>query len=368
MARSPSVPAYSLHKPSGRAVVKVKQRSIYLGEYGSPESRQAYARIAADLMAGCEPTPPQQPGGTLPVRAVTIGEVVNAYARYASGYYRKSGKATSEIAIIDAALRHLGPYRDLPAAAFRVTDMRATQERMASAGLARPTVNKYQNRIVRVFKWAAVEELIPAAVAQALVLLPGLRRGRTTASEPAPILPVDQAVVDATLLELLPAVATMVRLQLKTGMRPGEVVLLRPCDLDRTGEVWLYRPSTHKCEHHGTGRIVFLNAASQTLLTPYLFRTPTEYCFRPERWSPKPVAQRRYDTASYGRSIRRAAERAGVPPWFPNQLRHAFATQVRAAFGLEAAQVLLGHSRADVTQLYAETNAALGAATVRAIE
>ena len=36
-----------------------------------------------------------------------------------------------------------------------------------------------------------------------------------------------------------------------------------------------------------------------------------------------------------------------------------FATEVRKAHGLEAAQVLLGHARADVTQIYSERNLAL---------
>lgn len=47
--------------------------------------------------------------------------------------------------------------------------------------------------------------------------------------------------------------------------------------------------------------------------------------------------------------------------WHPNQLRHSYATKVRKAHGLEAAQVLLGHSRADVTQVYAERNGELAA-------
>lgn len=47
--------------------------------------------------------------------------------------------------------------------------------------------------------------------------------------------------------------------------------------------------------------------------------------------------------------------------WTPYQLRHAFATRVRKEHGLEAAQVLLGHSRADVTQVYAERNESLAA-------
>ncbi len=41
------------------------------------------------------------------------------------------------------------------------------------------------------------------------------------------------------------------------------------------------------------------------------------------------------------------------------------ATEVRARFGLEAAQVLLGHTRADVTQTYAERPGALPASLAR---
>src|SRR5262249_27495914 len=48
----------------------------------------------------------------------------------------------------------------------------------------------------------------------------------------------------------------------------------------------------------------------------------------------------------------RQAERF-VPHWCPLQLRHNHATEVRRRYGLEAAQVMLGHSRADVTQVYA---------------
>ena len=40
--------------------------------------------------------------------------------------------------------------------------------------------------------------------------------------------------------------------------------------------------------------------------------------------------------------------------WDTHRLRHNYATRVRKQFGLEAAQVLLSHSTADVTQIYAE--------------
>jgi integrase len=50
--------------------------------------------------------------------------------------------------------------------------------------------------------------------------------------------------------------------------------------------------------------------------------------------------------------------------WFPYQLRHTVAPEVRKEHGLEAAQVLLGHERADVTQTYAERDLALAAQVV----
>ena len=51
----------------------------------------------------------------------------------------------------------------------------------------------------------------------------------------------------------------------------------------------------------------------------------------------------------------------------PNRLRHAAATEIRKQFGLEAAQVALGHRQADVTQIYAERNLTLAAEVAKKI-
>ena len=57
---------------------------------------------------------------------------------------------------------------------------------------------------------------------------------------------------------------------------------------------------------------------------------------------------------SPGDAVAALAGRTGIKPWTPLQVRHAKATEVRHKFGLEGAQVTLGHSKADVTQTYAE--------------
>jgi integrase len=53
--------------------------------------------------------------------------------------------------------------------------------------------------------------------------------------------------------------------------------------------------------------------------------------------------------------------------WAPNRLRHTFATEVRKRHGLEVAQIALGHSQANVTQVYAERDMARGIEVARAI-
>ena len=72
--------------------------------------------------------------------------------------------------------------------------------------------------------------------------VPGLKRGRSDARESKPVKPVPERTVDATIEYLSPTLAAMVRLQALTGMRGGELVVMRPVDIDTTGPVWLYTP------------------------------------------------------------------------------------------------------------------------------
>jgi len=48
-------------------------------------------------------------------------------------------------------------------------------------------------------------------------------------------------------------------------------------------------------------------------------------------------------------------------------LRHSAATEIRRQFGLEAAQTVLGHAKADITQVYAERDLSLAAEVMRRI-
>ena len=201
--------------------------------------------------------------------------------------------------------------------------------------------------------------------------------------------PISDADILAT-MEYLPAVvADIVQLQRLTGARPGEICDIRPGDINRKVDPWEYVPQSHKTEHHDRQRVVFIGPNGQRILLPYLLRPAGTYCFSPReaeskrraaqhearkvplssgnrpgtnrKTKPRRTPGEKYDRNSYGRAVRRAAEKAGIAVWSPHRLRHTFATEVRKSFGLEAVQVCLGHSNADTTQIYAERDYSLAA-------
>lgn len=136
--------------------------------------------------------------------------------------------------------------------------------------LSRRYVNNLINQIRSFFKWGVGEELVPPSVHQGLLAVEGLRPGRTDAPDPAPIGPVSDAAMQATLPHLPPRVADMVRIQRLTGMRPGELCAMTTGELELGDEVWVYRPRKHKTAHHGKGRAVVIGPRAMDILRQYL--------------------------------------------------------------------------------------------------
>jgi integrase len=59
-----------------------------------------------------------------------------------------------------------------------------------------------------------------------------------------------------------------------------------------------------------------------------------------------------YDFHGYRKAVYRACDRAGVPRWFPYQLRHTGITLIGLEHGVEAAQHTAGHRDIKTTLLY----------------
>lgn len=374
-----AVPKYRHQKRSGQAIVTLNGRDFLLGPYGTDASRRQYDQLIAEwLDRGRQPVVTE-------VASLTIAELAARYLTFAEGYYVRDGKQSTEVTKLRSALKPLlSFYLDLDAKEFAPAQLKVVRAEMVKGGWSRNYTNSQVGVLVRMFKWAAVEGLLPPDVHAALSLLDGLRRGRTEARETKKVRPVEDAVVEATLPHLSPVVRAMIGLQQATAMRPGELVILRPCDIDRSSDIWEYTPQRHKTEHHEHDRLICIGPKGQEILRPYLLRAAEAYCFSPQesvewhrqqkhearktplRYGNKPGSNRKsrpqrtagtmYDVASYRRAIHRACDIAGCPKWAPHQLRHTMATKVRKEFDLEAAKAVLGHSATNVTGIYAEVD------------
>ena len=399
-----SLPSYRLHKPSGQARVILNGKHVYLGKYKSDESMKKYARLIAELALPAEIGPTQVDADTLKP-TLLVSEMIVHYVKFAERYYSFEGKPTKEFqGMLDAVAPLNELYAETFVGEFGPTKLKALQAHLVSLGLCRTEVNRRIGRIKRVFKWAVSEELVDPRVLEGLRSVNGLRYGRTDAKEVDPVEPVAECWVEQTIPFVSPPVAAMIRLQLLTGMRPGEVLAMRPCDIDRSGETWIYEPHRHKNRWRGHRRLVPLGPQAQETIRPFLNRDDSEYLFSPaeaETWRneqrakerdrktpvypcelrnrsrrKKLAAQKRrsrplgkcYTTDSYRQAVTYGIDKANkkrqdqegdhpeIPHWFPNQLRHTFATRIRKLHGVEAAQVGLGHARTNIVDIYAEKN------------
>lgn len=218
-----SVPTYRLHKPSNTARCWVNGAWVTLGKYNSPESRTEYARILAELAVA--PIPAVVIPAAVRVRDITVNELLLGFWRFAETHYRwADGSPTNELPQFRQTFQLLrGLYGHTPAAEFGLLALKAVREKMIEKGWARKLVNQRVGRIRRAFRWAVENELVSPVVLHALAAVRGLQAGRTTARDTAPVGPVAEAIVSATLPFLRPAVAAMVRVQLLTGMRPEAI-------------------------------------------------------------------------------------------------------------------------------------------------
>jgi integrase len=393
------VPKYCLHKPKGRAYMRVNGKVVYLGDYDSPESHEAYGRILAEMAVSPNKVPDPQA-----IAGLTITELIALYWDHAQAYYQKDGKPSQYLHSIRIALKRLKTlYGDTLATEFSPRALKALRQIVIDAGCCRRYVNKQVDLIRLMFKWAVSEELIPVAVFQALTTVTGLRKGRSNAKDNKPVGPIADAVVEATIPYLPPVISDMVKLQRRSGMRPGEICQLRPVDLERSGAVWEYRPASHKTQHHDKERVIFLGPKAQSILLPYLLRAGDAHCFSPAESTQKRLEAKRakrktkvqpsqynrrkrrpkrkpgtsYERHAYGNAIRRAIIKANrerakqnldlLPIWRANQLRHAAGTQIRKEFDLESARTVLGHTKASTTEIYAEQDRQKAIEVVRTI-
>ncbi|OHB53154.1 MAG: hypothetical protein A2Y12_09385 [Planctomycetes bacterium GWF2_42_9] len=268
------------------------------------------------------------------------------------------------------------------------TETRKTKNKEVPIVRSITTINRWVRRICRAFTWGISEGYAPAHIAYALESLEPLNKTNKIAGaevkDPMKVKPVDPKHVEVILPYVGPVVADMLRLQLITGMRSNEICILRPADIVKREDYWIYYPTKFKNTTHDQNyvREVIFGKLAQALLIPYLLRNHEDFCFKPEesekkrralihakRETPmnkgnKPgvrcVAQEYspcYNAASYYKAVQRGIEAArkdghSVPDWHPHQIRHAVTDKISAQVGEFKAKAALGHKTLDATLIY----------------
>lgn len=317
-----------------------------------------------------------------------LATLIKMYHAHNKEYYLPPSKEAYRISLGIFPLSEL--YPDILADDFTPPCLKKFMSHVVESdkyNWCRKLINERIRIIKRMFKWAASEMLVSIHTYTALTTVEGLRRGRTIARESKKVLPADIEAVKAVVAIVTTVVNDMIRVQLLTGMRSGELCKMRPIDIDRSGDIWYYKPSSndpdkyaHKTAYLGHDKTILLGPKAQEILSKYLFRNPNDYCFKPEesyrqflkhksenRKTPlscgnRPGTNRKgtrkfndcFDSDTYMKTIKRACKAAGVEAWHPHQLRHNAATLIRKEFGLDAARAVLGHKTMAMTDNYAE--------------
>ncbi|MBP3960924.1 site-specific integrase [Gemmata sp. G18] len=405
------------HKAAQQGYVTLNGKEHYLGHW-SRDQRKAPPSVRAEydvLISRWLANGRKLPDESTPARpVVTVNAVILAFVEHATGHHVQREKGSnSEVEAIKAACRVVaGLFGRIPAAEFGPKALKQVRQKMLSLDWSRAYTNRQVNRVKRMFRFAVAEELVPPSVNWGLSAVAAIRKGEPGVRETEPVKPVPEEWIEAALLFMSAQVAALVKLQMFTGARPGEIVTIRGCDIDRSGKVWVFKPEHHKTEHRGHSREVYIGPRAQAVLLPWLKDDPNAYLFSPAeaeaqrheersqnratpRWAShmkrnatKKKATRRkkagdrYTPSSYRRAIayaceqadaaarERAVERAReqnpgadvsglaekvfVPKWAPNRLRHNAATAMRKEFGIELAQLALGHTTLTTTLVYAE--------------
>lgn len=374
------------------AIVKIsingKQKTFYLGPWGSQEADQKYRELAKEYYAGnlCQ----NEEVSKAVLNGTTIDVVYNQFLSMLENRPESSDKRNYKAALWYAAQAmpnfrcdeisplHLARFQDyLVSIANEVAEEVRAEDGMLiqrkKGKWSRQYCNKLFNFYKTVLRFGVNKGLIPY---QFLAVINGFHAIplNDTLTEKESVEDVPDDVVIATLPFLAPQIADMVKLIRGACMRPSELCRLKVGDLDQTGKKWKCKIKG-KTSRFGFDRfIAFSQSETEILKKRVEGKTDEQFVFSPkeamqELWATLEQGDKERDNARldrYGdcwttegishaitRGIRKA-KKAGVeiPHWTAYQLRHAAYTKNAAQYGIEVASKIAGHSSIDMSKVY----------------
>ena len=253
--RKNAVPSLTLHKRTGQGRVRIGGRDFYCGPFGSQECQQRYAELIRGHAQGeVVESLPKRRDAIKRGKGPLVAELVADYAsrrvlvRYVDGDGKPTNEGKNQLDILREFRVSVG---SLPVSEVSGPTIMSVRSLVVRRGLRRGTVNARVGVIRRLFKWRLANDLVSPEVNAKVQAVEPLAKGDEAVAENGHVKPVEKAHVDATLPYLPSTLRAVVKLQSLTAARGGEVLAMRPCDIDQTHEIWWYSPESHKTQHHG---------------------------------------------------------------------------------------------------------------------
>ncbi len=326
------------HKASGKMRVRVNGKDILLGPIGSEEAERNYRDLLKQLAAAPPPVPERRSG-------LMVAEVVERFLLHAQKRYSQEGREASQFGLAVGPL--LAECASLPAADVGARHLHRVRERMVALGWSRGVIARQTGRLRSVWRWAEMEDLVPEGRWSALRALPPLGAADRRVKDSEPRQAASWEVLARVCRQSPPACRAMLLVGWWSGARPGELRRMVPVEIDRSADVWLFRPTKHKCAWRGHARVIALGPRCQRVLTPWLEGRGAE------EWVFPSGPGRCYTMGSLSNAVGAAAERAGAKGFCAYQARHSARRNVTRAAGLDEARAILGHRTLEQTAEYA---------------
>ncbi len=240
-------PKYCFHV-SGRAFVTVGGKRIYLGTHGTPEGYAKYSKILQAL----KENDGRFPDGfdiNLNDAVLSVSLVTAEFRSYAESRYSDNKNERRRLMLLCDLLDE--KFGDVAASEFWPRKLNELRNTFIDRSNARRYVNDQVARTVQIFKHAVSMELIKISQLDKLRTLEPLLRGKTAAKESKRRTPASLESVRAAAGFMSPTSHAIRRVMVSTGMRPFEVISMKPANVNRSGEVWVYVPDNHKTENYG---------------------------------------------------------------------------------------------------------------------
>ena len=337
------VPRLCFHRSNGYAYVTDPRtrRQIYLGPIGSTESNIAYSEWIQEFLretAGTRTVVQNSPN--------QIGELVGRWLEYCERTYRRrDGRPTGELGICSRAAELLGPLADVSIREMTRAHLLSIRDELIAQGQARQTIKHYISRIIRCFKYGALNEWVPEDLAIRLAQLPALRADQGRRSAVVRGIPWKHCV--AIYRHLQNPWKSIFAWHLLTGQRVETALSVSRQTLDMTRTPWIYSPLQHKGLAKGFDLHIMVGPKARNVLAPYLQAVSRGLLFPGRHAIPGTTYRGPRQYSGYAAAMATACRRAGIPHYTPRQLRHT-AAEFLVGKGVSEAIIgaILGHTDA----------------------